>query len=448
MSRYYNLGIINNDRGQPIYQARCDAYYGGAIVETQYTDANGHAAFSSLPDINPVDILVSYGRAGKWYKDIFSPKQVSGVTSTTLSTDHSWEGETLTATDGTSFSFGEVVRFGATAVPPFLLRTYKATSGTRGEGIWVATDTILVRGRVRDDSWSFIAGDDIYISSTAGQLTNTIDSGTGKFNARVAFAESASIIYFNPDSTTITSQPWSAVGAGGDIPDYNAIGISAGWAYTHKNLSTHASFNIRDEWIPNMKNFWYKQWVDTTGFTDAVSGTGTITKAFNQMTLATGATNTSKSSVYETNAHWITYSNSAYYTRLAVRIMPFVATQTGQTIWVGLTDTPAAPTLASTNHMAFYVTSTADLYASCNDGGGDAGTQTDTTVNLANITALELYIYYSADNIKYYVNGTLVATHTTNRPNNWPGQILIYISTEASADRQIIAYPMFLQQGG
>lgn len=62
---------------------------------------------------------------------------------------------------------------------------------------------ILKHGYVRDDSWSWTPGGLVYVSTTTGALTQTAPSGTGEYVQIVGNAESATILYFNPEYTMI-----------------------------------------------------------------------------------------------------------------------------------------------------------------------------------------------------------------------------------------------------
>jgi hypothetical protein len=56
---------------------------------------------------------------------------------------------------------------------------------------------------VRDDSWSWTKGDMLYISETAGAMTNTMPTGGADQIRKVAVALSATLVSFAPDCTII-----------------------------------------------------------------------------------------------------------------------------------------------------------------------------------------------------------------------------------------------------
>jgi len=61
----------------------------------------------------------------------------------------------------------------------------------------------LLHGFLRNDAWSFTPGAPVYVSPTAGELTQTIPTGTGQQVQVLGYATASNIIYFNPDFTLI-----------------------------------------------------------------------------------------------------------------------------------------------------------------------------------------------------------------------------------------------------
>lgn len=72
-------------------------------------------------------------------------------------------------------------------------------AGTDGNPLSVA----LAGSFVRDDTWNWTVGGIIYVSTTAGGLTQTAPSGTGDIVRVVGYAVSADVIYFNPDGAWV-----------------------------------------------------------------------------------------------------------------------------------------------------------------------------------------------------------------------------------------------------
>lgn len=75
------------------------------------------------------------------------------------------------------------------------------------QGLALETGTgskkILLRGFMRDDSWSWTVGGLIYVSTTAGTLTQTAPSATGDQVQVVGFATHADRIFFNPSMVLV-----------------------------------------------------------------------------------------------------------------------------------------------------------------------------------------------------------------------------------------------------
>lgn len=66
-----------------------------------------------------------------------------------------------------------------------------------------ASGTFLLLGIARDDSWAWTVGGAIYLSTTAGELTQTAPSGTDDCIVVVGIATHADRMYFKPDFTVI-----------------------------------------------------------------------------------------------------------------------------------------------------------------------------------------------------------------------------------------------------
>ena len=61
-----------------------------------------------------------------------------------------------------------------------------------------AAKSLLKQGFIRNDAWSWTPGKSLYVSATAGALTQTVPSVTGHYAQAVGYAETATIVYFNP----------------------------------------------------------------------------------------------------------------------------------------------------------------------------------------------------------------------------------------------------------
>lgn len=75
-------------------------------------------------------------------------------------------------------------------------------------GMCLATGTgvksLLKRGYVKNSAWTWTVGQLLYVSAaTAGAITSTLPATAGNRVQIVGYAESATIIYFNPDYTFV-----------------------------------------------------------------------------------------------------------------------------------------------------------------------------------------------------------------------------------------------------
>ncbi len=124
----------------------------------------------------------------------------------TLSTDHTYSGQTTTEVVGESVEFGDLLYFdwtdkeykkaakGAEATMP--TTTIALESKANGESC-----LLLRRGFIRDDSWTFGAA--IVMTGAAGAPTTTLPDTEGDQVQRIGTAIAASKMYFNPDLTVV-----------------------------------------------------------------------------------------------------------------------------------------------------------------------------------------------------------------------------------------------------
>lgn len=59
---------------------------------------------------------------------------------------------------------------------------------------------LVLEGWVRDETWAWTVGDDLFVSTAAGAMTNTAPAGSGDVVRRVGHAVSAKVVYFHPDN--------------------------------------------------------------------------------------------------------------------------------------------------------------------------------------------------------------------------------------------------------
>jgi hypothetical protein len=102
------------------------------------------------------------------------------------------------------------------------------------------------------------------------------------------------------------------------------------------------------------------------------------------------------------------------------------------TISTSLTDPPAE----SHNSFGFRISSGASIFAT--NGNGSNSTVTDTTDDVSTGPFIRLRAVYTVGtDIKYYVNDTLRATHTTNLPSNGDNRAILYLKAEAAANKEL-----------
>jgi len=126
----------------------------------------------------------------------------------TPSSDHTWNGLTASFTAGEGMTVGELCYLKSDGKMWQMDADAEAT--TKGMAA-MATSTIdaeaagvfLLRGFIRDDTWDWTIGGDLFASTTAGLPTQTAPSATADIVRIVGQAYNADIIYFNPDNTYI-----------------------------------------------------------------------------------------------------------------------------------------------------------------------------------------------------------------------------------------------------
>ena len=76
---------------------------------------------------------------------------------------------------------------------------------------WIAIESgtgtnkeVLIKGYIRNDTWSLTSGFPIYVSKTSGMITQTMPNGDGDYVQLLGYAVSTNIIYFDPDKTYMT----------------------------------------------------------------------------------------------------------------------------------------------------------------------------------------------------------------------------------------------------
>lgn len=110
-------------------------------------------------------------------------------------------------TAGATLAVGDVVYLGTGG--KVLLADADADTTMPALGICTSasTDTnpvdVMIQGIMKLTGWSFTAGDNIFVSTTAGDVTSTAPSGTGDTVQKVGVATASDAVYFNFNTTEL-----------------------------------------------------------------------------------------------------------------------------------------------------------------------------------------------------------------------------------------------------
>jgi hypothetical protein len=130
------------------------------------------------------------------------------ITLITPTSDHTYSGLVRSATAGEAVVIGDLCYLksdgkfwkcdaDAEATSKGMLSI--ATASISGDAIGV----FLLYGFLRDDSWTWTVGADLYVSVTPGNPTETKPSGTGDIVRIIGQAYSADVLFFSPDNTYV-----------------------------------------------------------------------------------------------------------------------------------------------------------------------------------------------------------------------------------------------------
>jgi len=173
----------------------------GALYAYVYDDDSG--ATESSPDIiTPDDVGVG---AGRWVLQSMISKLKYD---SSLSSDHSYFGETETGVVGETVVFGNLLYWDISEAKWKLADADAiATMGRLALSLGAGNNTdsvlLLIKGYARDDSWNWTADDSkkfIYASVTPGAISETPVSGTGDISQIVGYIVSADKMFFNAGS--------------------------------------------------------------------------------------------------------------------------------------------------------------------------------------------------------------------------------------------------------
>ena len=125
-----------------------------------------------------------------------------------LTSDHTYSGDVITATAGESLAIGDVCYFksggkfwkmdaGAAATTKGMCAMATATISADASGVF------LLKGLIRDDTWTWTVAAELWVSCTPGNPTETQPSGSGDQVRLIGYAKSADYIWFEPDKTYV-----------------------------------------------------------------------------------------------------------------------------------------------------------------------------------------------------------------------------------------------------
>lgn len=192
---------------------------------------------------------------------------------------------------------------------------------------------------------------------------------------------------------------------------------------------------------------WRKQWEGNVGFTNTVTGTGSLLNSWGYASIRTGTTNGSNSGSVCTVALWLDKDTPFWRRRVRVELGPdYNYPPDLSQFWFGFFATNNTLPVITSAHVGFLIYSGANgadptIYAS--NGNGTNGTQTAIRSIVAGEMVI-LEIHYGQDSIRFWINGELVATHTTNRPDNVNTYLGVWITNAEAADKRYDLAPIEL----
>jgi hypothetical protein len=125
-----------------------------------------------------------------------------------LASDHTWSGITITATAHENVTIGQVCVMNSDG--EFYLADADAEATAKGMCAMAtasisadAAGVFLLYGFMRDDTWDWTVGGELYINTTGGIPTQTAPSGDEDIKRIIGLAVSADILFFIPSQTYV-----------------------------------------------------------------------------------------------------------------------------------------------------------------------------------------------------------------------------------------------------
>jgi len=123
-----------------------------------------------------------------------------------LASDHTYSGDIIAAVAGEGVTIGEVCYLksdgkfwqtdaDAEATSKGMLAMATATINASATGIF------LIRGLIRDDTWNWSAGAELYLSVTKGAISASKPTGNADIVRIIGYAKHADYVWFDPDKS-------------------------------------------------------------------------------------------------------------------------------------------------------------------------------------------------------------------------------------------------------
>lgn len=230
---------------------------------------------------------------------------------------------------------------------------------------------------------------------------------------------------------------------------YLASGLPA-WGVVPTHVSRHQfggadEINDKDILLARHQVYIYADTITLNGYSEYKSGSGSTTiGVIPYVTLTTGATINSEACRRTAQQITLDYESPFRRARWAVLIDWRTAAVSNSIGWFGFTENQDPNN--TEKHAAFKFLD-GNIWCSCADGA----TQTieDSGVDYEIYGKYHLFIKFMESNIKYYIDGTLRKTFTTNRPP--PGgntfRSTLYLKTTDAVSKFLWFYPVQMLLG-
>jgi hypothetical protein len=164
---------------------------------------NWRAALANIPT-SSVTLTDGSVTLAKMADDVMAIIDITPV----ISTDHTWNGTSWAATAGENLVFGDVCYLKsdgkmwkcdadaeATAKGLVMMSTGAISADASG--------TFLNKGFIRDDTWNWTIGAELFISITPGNPTDTKPSGSTDIVRVIGYAYGSHVLFFEPSKSYI-----------------------------------------------------------------------------------------------------------------------------------------------------------------------------------------------------------------------------------------------------